>query len=154
MQPEFLLNQLRDIHLPDAISYWPFAPGWYILFFLIFIATPYLIWFLIKKRKLDLYKKTIFLALEKLGKEKNISQIATLLKRIAINRHGNKVACLQGREWIAFLEKTKQKKSASFESELGELLIKASYQKNVSETDQQKLPALMGLITQWVKKNV
>ncbi|ARU56584.1 hypothetical protein OLMES_2531 [Oleiphilus messinensis] len=31
MTPEELTTQLRDIHLPEAVSWWPLAPGWYIL---------------------------------------------------------------------------------------------------------------------------
>jgi len=36
---------IRDIHLPDAISWWPLAPGWWGLLALIVIAIV-LFWYL------------------------------------------------------------------------------------------------------------
>lgn len=35
MDSEELLAQLADIHLPGAVSYWPPAPGWWVLFVLL-----------------------------------------------------------------------------------------------------------------------
>ena len=31
MNPAASNLQLRDIHLPDAVSWWPPAPGWWLL---------------------------------------------------------------------------------------------------------------------------
>ena len=31
------LAQLRDIHLPEPILWWPLAPGWWVLIVLYFI---------------------------------------------------------------------------------------------------------------------
>ncbi|PCJ28714.1 MAG: hypothetical protein COA96_00595 [SAR86 cluster bacterium] len=39
MDSEELLAQLADIHLPEAISYWPPAPGWWVLAVLLLVAT-------------------------------------------------------------------------------------------------------------------
>ena len=36
MDPEQI--PLRDLHLPDAISWWPLAPGWWIVLGLALIA--------------------------------------------------------------------------------------------------------------------
>ena len=35
------LDQLRDIHLPEPISWWPLAPGWWLL---IIIALALMVW--------------------------------------------------------------------------------------------------------------
>ena len=43
MDSEELLEQLADIHLPLEISYWPPAPGWWVLGFLCFLGIVYLI---------------------------------------------------------------------------------------------------------------
>ena len=32
------LSQLRDIHLPDPVGFWPLAPGWWGLILAIFVA--------------------------------------------------------------------------------------------------------------------
>ena len=37
---------LRDIHLPEAVGWWPLAPGWW---FLIFLAAAGLVYFLYKE---------------------------------------------------------------------------------------------------------
>lgn len=35
---------LRDLHLPDAVGWWPLAPGWWVLFGIVAIALAYLGW--------------------------------------------------------------------------------------------------------------
>ena len=47
------LDQLADIHLPDPVSWWPLAPGWWMLLGLavsIFIAVALLV--AARKRKI------------------------------------------------------------------------------------------------------
>lgn len=38
------LSELRDIHLPDPVSFWPLAPGWWGLFLGIFFAFTLVAW--------------------------------------------------------------------------------------------------------------
>ena len=37
------LDQLRDIHLPPSVSWWPPAPGWWVLAFLLLAGIGYLL---------------------------------------------------------------------------------------------------------------
>ena len=42
MDSEELLEQLADIHLPVEISYWPPAPGWWILAVMLLVGGIFL----------------------------------------------------------------------------------------------------------------
>ena len=39
-----LTEQLRDVHLPDAISWWPLAWGWWVLLVIVLCAVSVLVW--------------------------------------------------------------------------------------------------------------
>ena len=53
MDSEELLEQLADIHLPTEISYWPPAPGWWILSILVVIGVIYLLKSYLARRHLQ-----------------------------------------------------------------------------------------------------
>src|SRR5690606_21829206 len=42
MEAEDPLSQLADIHLPDAVTIWPPAPGWWVLAALVLVAAAFL----------------------------------------------------------------------------------------------------------------
>lgn len=124
---------LRDIHLPDAISWWPPAPGWWILLgCLIFIS---LVFFLIKKihQKKKLQKaalaelKTIRSNYENDKNNTRLAQsISVLLRRASISfypRHN--IASLTGEQWLQHLDNTSDKKG--FISTEGQVLLTAPY---------------------------
>ena len=50
MDPEQI--PLRDLHLPDAVSWWPLAPGWWVLIALALIGLAFLVraWLRIRAR--------------------------------------------------------------------------------------------------------
>jgi hypothetical protein len=132
---------LRDIHLPEPISWWPLAPGWWILFAcVIFIA---LTLFMAKKiyqgRQL---KRDIFSELEKIKlqyeKTQNKSQLAKslsiLLRRANISynpsyNHGSNIAGLTGEKWLSWLDDSNTNSAANsrFQSDIGKILLSAPY---------------------------
>lgn len=110
------LANLRDIHLPAPInSFWPLAPGWYTVLFLILLA---LILLALSARHFYLQGKAKREALQLLAHyQKDYEQgypyplctarISELLKRVAlIYFPREKVAGLQGKAWLQFLTET------------------------------------------------
>lgn len=51
------LAQLRDIHLPEPISWWPPAPGWWLLVIIILALLFFTIGWLIKHRAHNCYRR-------------------------------------------------------------------------------------------------
>jgi hypothetical protein len=100
------LAQLNDIHLPQAIGFWPLAYGWWILLvvtiLLLVSATigGYLHW---KKQH---PKRQALQLLEQLTPNQADwpQQINSLLKRLALSYFpAEQVASLQGKAWLGFL---------------------------------------------------
>ena len=128
---------LRDIHLPEPISWWPLAPGWWILF----ACVIFMILILFIARKIYRHrqlKRDITAELEKIKqqfeKTQNKSQLAKslsiLLRRanITYNPDSN-IAGLTGEDWLAWLDHTLRKSAAgiSFQSDKGKILLSAPY---------------------------
>ena len=144
--------QLRDIHLPEPVSWWPIAPGWWLALAAILLSIALLI--LAKKiyRSRQL-KRDIHAELENIkqtfNKTGNNLQLArtlsTLLRRASISyypvqnselqsnqaaRHkANNIAGLTGKDWLIWLDNSNKKtpQKYKFQSELGEILLNAPY---------------------------
>jgi len=128
---------LRDIHLPEPISWWPIAPGWWMLItsLLLIIAVIFIL------RKIYLgkqLKRDIASELDNIKKQfqktQNKSQLAKslsiLLRRASISYYPKSdIAGLTGEHWLAYLDKTNVKPSRinSFKSNEGKVLLSAPY---------------------------
>ena len=106
------LAQLRDITLPDGVSWWPLAPGWWILLFLIVIAF-WLLWRWLRYRKADRWRNEALLELETLRDLANhhqnnslvLESTSALYRRLALlmePRH--EIASLTGQAWLEKLD--------------------------------------------------
>lgn len=109
------LDQLKDIHLPDPIGWWPLAPGWYALLLLLLVLMGIFALRIYKRYKHALAKKKALILLsfyqQDYAKESNISQssahISELLRRVALVYYPREqVASLQGEAWLQFLNAT------------------------------------------------
>lgn len=97
------LPDIKDIHIPDGVSVFPLAYGWWIIFAVIvlsIIAWLGISMILKTSRKYYAIKK-----LDKIDTQFPIIaaiNISALLKRICLFKH-KEASALYGKEWIAFL---------------------------------------------------
>ena len=71
------LAELRDIHLPPEIGWWPPAYGWWILITALLTLTIFAIFFLVKQHRSNLYKRQALRELHAL--KKNLETILNAL---------------------------------------------------------------------------
>lgn len=143
---------LKDIHLPDAISWWPPAIGWWLLVLLIPALIGFSYWLykrLTRKTALKTAKKT--LAAIKLNAEldntQKLRELSILLRRVAVSlAPRTEVASLTGHSWLAFLD---QSLSGAPFSQGGQVLITAPY-RNAAPSDQE-ITILFSLSEEWLK---
>lgn len=144
---------LKDIHLPDAISWWPPAIGWWLLALLIPALIGFSYWLykrLTRKTALKTAKKA--LAAIKLNVEldntQKLRELSILLRRVAVSlAPRTEVASLTGHSWLAFLDQSLM--GAPFSQGDGQLLITAPY-RNTAASDQE-ITILFSLCEDWLK---
>ena len=151
--------ELKDIHLPEPISWWPVAPGWWILATSILLI--FIVFFIIRKIYLSRQlKRDICSELEKIKQQfqetQNKSQLAKslsiLLRRASITYFpANNIAGLTGRDWLLYLDTTRANSSSSekFQSDTGQILLNAPYLPGDTKLDFDA-PALIKLCESWL----
>ena len=97
---------LRDIHLPDGLPWWPLAPGWWLLALLLILLCAGIWWYLRWRRQP--LKQASLRELTRLrdafsagaSRPQMLAEISALLRRVAISRYGRKYAAgLTGEAW-------------------------------------------------------
>lgn len=153
MTAEKILAQLRDIHHPSPVPFWPLAPGWYALILLVSLVIGFIVYSCYRYIRKHRVRKIVLMRLEQLQQQQedmNVPEaLSMLLKRAALFAYPRKqVAGLFGEQWLAFLDKTAM--TSEFSAGLGRVLITYPY-----KNSQEELPeALFLLIKQWVKRNL
>lgn len=146
------LDQLRDIHLPDSIQWWPLAIGWWVLAGSLLILA-FGVWRRFKGAKRQ--RRTVNFAIKSLEQlevdtdlnpQEWLQALSALLRRIVINLYGRKAAGLVGSQWLEYLDL--HLKSDNFSKGVGKLLATQPYQEAPSYDRKE----LSGLVRQWVKK--
>lgn len=148
------LAQLKDIHLPTPIGWWPLAPGWYILLALVLFLTIVLAYAVYQRHRNALAKKQALLLLNSYQKqyeqEQNGAQtsayISELLRRVALVYYPREqVASLHGEEWLKFLNETG--KGIDF-NRIKDLLLDAPFQTGKT----MDLQPLFSTAQLWIKQ--
>ena len=156
MSVENPLINLKDIHLPPPVSFWPPAPGWWVLAVLL-ISSLFIggVWFYRqhKKRKPKTEALRILKDLQILYKNSqdevvSLRNLSNLIRRTALTLYDiDAVASLQGSSWLEFLDKTG--KTKEFSQGAGKVLGNEVFQKKVNPD----MNALFPLVKKWISSS-
>ena len=156
MSVENPLINLKDIHLPPPVSFWPPAPGWWVLAVLL-ISSLFIggVWFYRqhKKRKpkteaLRILKDLQILYQNSQDEVVSLRNLSNLIRRTALTFYDiDAVASLQGSSWLEFLDKTG--KTKEFSQGAGKVLGNEVFQQKVN-TDMN---TLFPLVKKWISSS-
>jgi hypothetical protein len=126
------LENLRDIHLPAPVSFWPLAPGWWALAAIVAMAAATVAWAWRRHRRsvrrLALRELAVLEARYSAADpcvELAVS-LTTLIRRVALRLStGSSVAALHGEPWVEFL--CTDAKSASRSPRVARDLMQTAY---------------------------
>jgi len=147
------LSELRDIHLPDPVSWWPPAPGWWMVSAILLVVIALGVWSFRHVRRPTPYRtaqqelhglRESFAANQQI--EKLVVGLSVLLRRYAIACYGRKrVAGLTGDQWLSFLNETGR--TSEFTAGAGRVLASVPY----GSRETVKGYDLLRVVEEWLK---
>lgn len=148
-----LLEQLRDIHVPAELGWWPPAIGWWVLALIMGFIIYKLARHLIQRQRLNYYKKQALMELsqqfDQWQQNDNDTQYLqgthALLGRICLHlENGRPLSTLTGQQWIDELNRYS---AQQLDQESAVALTQATYRKEPA-VDVQALHKNVG---HWIK---
>ncbi|EMI52935.1 DUF4381 domain-containing protein [Rhodopirellula sallentina] len=135
------LDQLRDVAVPPPVSWWPLAPGWWVL---IAVVVAGVVFGVLKWRRhwlADAYRRD---ALEAVDRASTDAAIVQILKRTAIGADTRShVGSLTGRRWCDWLSATGD---ASMTDETAERITVGVYRDG-----NRRTPELADFAKRWIR---
>lgn len=145
---------LRDIHLPEAISWWPPAIGWW-LAFAIAVLLFWLMWRLFKQWTRKTALKTAKTLLQQIKHNQQTSdlqklrQISIWLRRVSISiAPRQQSAGLTGEKWLRYLDTNLD--GSPFSNGVGQSLADVQFRKSIP--DGLDIPAIIDLCELWLQR--
>ena len=146
------LPEIRDIYVPESVSFFPLAYGWWVL-----LVGAISLFFVIKLSALGIRtskKRYALNALKKISLNNPIAaaiEMSELLRRICTVKY-KEAAALYGQDWIAFLNKHAEDKLSGDEAKL---LIYAPFMKNQNNTfNELTAKKLKTFCRNWIGANL
>lgn len=153
-----LTEQLRDIRGLDDISWWPLAPGWWILVGLLIFILLVIGVLLYRRRFKSKWQgdwrqaaREEWLALHPAhaSLREQITFLSILLRRVAIQRHGREAcAGLSGERWLTWL--TEHDPRRFNWNQTGRLLIEIPYMPPDAWIDENQVDILYRAVRAWI----
>ncbi len=152
------LSQLRDIHLPPAVGWWPLAPGWWLLATVILLGMGAAIWCWHRRHRRYAYRRAALLEFVQLEQQQYdtsqwLQALQRLLKRTAMSAYPQApIAGLHGHQWLSFLDRHSHSNNQLFQRGPGHHLLNGPYQPapELTSNDRQQLQQL---VRNWIKRH-
>lgn len=142
---------LRDIHLPEPVGWWPPAPGWWGILFVLALLIAGWVWLRVRRarkavKRAALRELTVLRADCALQRTEKLRRLSVLMRRTALSVFPRRqVAGLTGIAWLRFLDGPAAHKP--FSQGVGRLLTEGPYRLQADE----ELDALFGACEVWIK---
>lgn len=155
----YLVHGIDEIIVPDAVSWWPSAPGWQVLgvIFMLFLMTQIARW--AKHRWRNRYRREALRQLDEIQQQagSDHQQVVAVLPHYikvtalqAYPRHD--VASLSGDDWLAFLDA--HYSGPSFSKGVGKELLSVSYLPQERwQLDDGRSKQLINMTRRWIAKH-
>lgn len=150
------LDGLRGYHLPDGVSWWPPASGWWLLFGVMLVVIVGLAWLGLQRWRRQAAARQAMRELAQLRRQLEagedqaelIRRLSRLLRRFALASYPNQpVAGLTGEPWLTFLDRYGG--DGRFLRGPGRLLAEAPYRPVVPTA----VGELVALVSDWIQRN-
>jgi len=155
MDPEQI--PLRDLHLPDAIGWWPLAPGWWIVIGLVIVGAVFWLRHYLRVRARGAVRRHALRQLDQLLEEyeqhRSVAQfgvqVSLLLRRTMLAyAPREEVAGLTGDAWLAWLDRDLA--HPQFQAGPGRKLLEIPYRDAASADLDADVYALLTAVRQRV----
>ena len=144
---------LRDLHLPDPIGWWPLAPGWWFVLFVVATVVGYLIWHAYKRWQDSAARRFALRELARYETEyvehRNPVTLARQLSELV--RRGmlayaprDEVAGLTGKAWLQWLDRGMP--LPYFHTEGGKSLLQLPYRDPAGDFSNVDVDALLSAV--------
>ncbi len=156
------IQGIKEITLPDPVSYTPQTIGWYMLFAVLLILSVWLGYRGYRRWMANRYRTFALRRLDNIEQQLRqpdtrmnaLTAIPVLIKQTALKCYRRaEIAQMSGKEWLAFLDKSYG--GTGFSLGVGQLLPDLSYQAsaNLEGVEDLKVGELLSLIKIWIRKH-
>ncbi len=145
------MTNLVQVSAPEAVPWWPPAPGWFVLAGLVVAGLMWLGWRMLRRWRANAYRRQAVRLIDQIADRGALDELPEILKRTALSAYPRAdVASLSGDVWLGFLDGTLG--ATDFTSGPGRPLADRAFAvdgiSSLSEGDRREL---LDLARRWIK---